>query len=95
MTFFHSFSSICWRYPLNITSSANDAIGTASGTFLTDLEFYQAEARFLRAFSYWHAIDMFGNVPFVTEDDLPGAFYPERIVRTDLFTYVESELLDF
>lgn len=65
----------------------------ATGTFLTDLKAYKAEARFLRAFSYWHAIDMFGNVPFVTEADLPGAFFPERILREDLFTYIESELV--
>ncbi|RUT79662.1 RagB/SusD family nutrient uptake outer membrane protein [Ancylomarina longa] len=74
--------------------TTNAAIANASGTFKTELENYQAEARFLRAFSYWHAIDMFGNVPFVTEDDLPGAFSPERISRADLFTYVEKELID-
>ncbi|MFA8433180.1 MAG: RagB/SusD family nutrient uptake outer membrane protein [Marinifilaceae bacterium] len=74
--------------------ATNTAIGSASGDFLKDLEFYQAEARFLRAFSYWHAIDMFGNVPFVTEEDQPGAFFPERIVRADLFTFVETELKD-
>ena len=74
--------------------TTNAAMANASSSFLTDLENYQAEARFLRAFSYWHAIDMFGNVPFVTEDDLPGAFSPERITRADLFTYVENELID-
>lgn len=52
----------------------------------------QAEARYLRALSYWHAIDMFGNPSFVTEKDLPGAFLPEQISRKDLFTYVEGEL---
>ena len=52
------------------------------------------EARFLRAFSYYHAIDMFANVPFVTEEDLPGAFFPEQIQRDDLFDYIESELLE-
>lgn len=66
----------------------------AATTFLTDLNAFKEEARFLRAFSYWHAIDMFGNVPFVTEADLPGAFFPERIERGDLFTYIETELLD-
>ena len=54
---------------------------------------YQAEARFLRALSYAHAMDLFGNVPFVTEEDLPGAGFPEQIQRADLFDYVESELL--
>jgi len=54
---------------------------------------YRAEARFLRALSYWHALDLFGNVPFVTEDDKVGSFFPEQIQRADLFDYVESELL--
>lgn len=55
---------------------------------------YRAEARFLRALSYWHALDLFGNVPFVTEEDEVGAFFPEQISRADLFEYVEAELMD-
>jgi starch-binding outer membrane protein, SusD/RagB family len=54
---------------------------------------FREEARFLRALSYYHALDLFGNVPFVTEDDLIGAFQPPRIIRVDLFNYIESELL--
>jgi len=55
---------------------------------------YRNEARFLRALSYAHAMDLFGNVPFVTEEDRVGAFQPERITRDALFSYVESELID-
>lgn len=65
-----------------------------SGTDKTAVEMYRAEARFLRAFSYWHALDMFGNVPFVTEANSVGAFLPEQISRAKLFEYVESELLE-
>lgn len=55
---------------------------------------FQAEARFLRALAYYHGIDLFGGrVPFVTEEDLPGAYFPEMTNRQDLFEYVESELL--
>lgn len=54
---------------------------------------YREEARFLRALSYYHAMDLFGNVPFVTEEDKVGAFIPERITRADLFDYIEEELL--
>ena len=73
---------------------SESAKGSASATFRVELDHYQAEARFLRAFSYWHAIDMFGNVPFVTEADKPGAYFPKRITRTALFEYVETELKD-
>ena len=58
-----------------------------------DIAHFRAEARFLRALSYWHALDMYRNVPFVTEADAVGAFFPEQIMAADLFSYVESELL--
>ncbi|WP_346855869.1 RagB/SusD family nutrient uptake outer membrane protein [uncultured Draconibacterium sp.] len=64
-----------------------------SGSIRTDIELYRSEARFLRALSYYHAVDLFGSVPFVTEEDNVGAFFPEQISRADLFAYVESELL--
>jgi hypothetical protein len=55
---------------------------------------YLHEARFLRALYYYYALDLWGNVPFVTEGDGIGAYLPEQISRADLFTYVEGELLD-
>ncbi len=54
---------------------------------------YRSEARFMRALSYYHALDLFGNVPFVTEEDAPGKFFPKQIKRDALFAYIESELL--
>lgn len=64
-----------------------------SGEMRTNVENYRSEARFLRALSYYHALDLFGNVPFVTEEDPIGAFLPEQIDRASLFTYIENELL--
>ena len=64
-----------------------------TGELLTEIELYRKEARFLRALSYYHAVDLFGNFPFVTEDDEVGFFYPEQKSRADLFSFVESELL--
>ncbi len=61
----------------------------------TDIAFYRAEARFLRALSYYHGLELFGgNIPFVTEEDLPGAFFPEQTNAVDLFNYIESELIE-
>lgn len=54
--------------------------------------YYRLEARWLRALSYWHAIDLFGSVPFATEEDPIGDFNPPQITKADLFTYIESEL---
>lgn len=54
---------------------------------------FRAEARFMRALSYWHGIDFFGAIPFVTEDDVVGNFFPEQKSRTEVFSFIESELL--
>ena len=54
---------------------------------------YVAEARFLRAYFYECAMDMYGNVPFADEKGLPGTFLPKQIARADLFNYIESELI--
>lgn len=58
-----------------------------------DIAQYRSEARFLRALSYYHAIDHFRNVPFVTEQDAVGAFLPEQADANAIFQYIESELL--
>lgn len=55
---------------------------------------YRAEARFLRALSYWHGLDLFGSVPLVTEEYNAGDPPPEQATRAELFDFVESELLD-
>jgi len=53
---------------------------------------YKTEARFLRAYQYWVLMDLYGNVPFVTEADGVGTGIPSQKSRRDLFTYIESEL---
>jgi hypothetical protein len=74
---------------------ANEFIRNAQGNENQQVQQYLAEARFLRALSYWHALDMFGgNVPFVTEDDPVGAYQPEPIGAQELFNYIETELTD-
>lgn len=54
---------------------------------------YSLEARFLRAYQYWVLMDLFGNPPFVTEEDPISKTPPRQISREDLFNYIESELL--
>lgn len=63
-----------------------------TGQDKTNINEYRQEARYLRALSYYHALDMYGSTPFVTENDAVGAFQPTQIDRTALFAYVESEL---
>lgn len=70
----------------------NEFIRATAGQTDPNIVKYNAEARFIRALAYYHAIDMFGNPPFVTEADSPGAFFPKQTTRAALFTYLETEL---
>ena len=58
-----------------------------------EIQIYRAETRFMRALSYLHAIDFYGNIPFVTEDDKVGTDLPTQASRIEVFNYIESELL--
>ena len=54
---------------------------------------FRAEARFIRAYLYWMALDCFGSVPFTTEDSpFVGTYFPSQASRTDIFDYCVSEL---
>jgi hypothetical protein len=74
--------------------AANERLGTLSPDLKEEVDMYLREARFLRALYYYYAIDLWGNVPFVTEQNGVGAFLPEQISRAGLFNYIESELLE-
>ncbi|HKA60321.1 MAG TPA: RagB/SusD family nutrient uptake outer membrane protein, partial [Gemmatimonadales bacterium] len=66
--------------------------GQNDPTLIANVHTYRAEARFLRAFSYWHGVDLFGNIPMVTEDNALGATPPAQAQRADIYAYVVSEL---
>ncbi|GAA4246080.1 RagB/SusD family nutrient uptake outer membrane protein [Winogradskyella damuponensis] len=72
-------------------SFTNAFIQNASQLPDEEAQTFIAEARFLRAFAYYNLIDFYANVPLVTEitTDLPS-----QSSRTELFDFVESELLD-
>jgi hypothetical protein len=53
---------------------------------------YRAEARFLRALSYWHGIDLFGNIPLLTDADALGSTPPQQATRAEIYDFLVSEL---
>ena len=60
---------------------------------VSEIVAYRAEARLLRALSYYHLMDLFGKAAFVTELDPVGTYQAPQYDRAQLFDYVESELL--
>ncbi|WP_134087714.1 RagB/SusD family nutrient uptake outer membrane protein [Olivibacter sp. XZL3] len=82
--------ALCNEFLRNATE---ERLAAFTASEQTEIQTFAAEARFLRALAYSHAMDLFGNVPFVTENDAVEAFFPPRIVRSDLFDYIEQELI--
>lgn len=77
------------------TSDANLDRRGIKAADATTIRQYRAEARVLRALSYWHAIDLFGGGPFIDETIEPTVKnVPPYRKASELFTYVESELKD-
>lgn len=76
------------------TSDSKLASRNITGANAEEAKLFRNEARFMRALSYYHALDLFGNVAFVTEDTQVGITPPPRIERTKLFEYIEKELKD-
>lgn len=57
------------------------------------IDVYRAEARFIRAYLYWMALDCFGSVPFTTENSpFGGAYFPSQASRSDIYDFCISEL---
>ena len=78
-------------------SICNEMIRQSKATEISgynNKEQYIAEARALRAFSYYHAIDMFANVPFSDETSSVGSVGGEQKSRADLFTWLVEECQD-
>lgn len=84
-----------------IVSIANDFLAQSAPEKLVEngisaadqaiIEGYRHEARFLRALAYWHALDLFRNVPLATSI---SAGFPAQATPQELFDFIESELND-
>ena len=77
-----------------IRESTDDKLSSRlTGADVDQAKAFRAEARFLRAVSYMHIVDLFGGGPFVTDTDVVGTTVPAYNTRQQLYSYVESELL--
>ncbi|WP_295935480.1 RagB/SusD family nutrient uptake outer membrane protein [uncultured Alistipes sp.] len=66
-----------------------------SSELATKIQTFRAEARFLRAYFYWIALDVFGDVPFTTETSpFGGGVNPKQKTRAEVFQYCIDELTE-
>ncbi len=83
--------ALCNEFLRNAT---DDKIAGFSEADQTQIRHYRAEARFIRALAYYHALDLFHDIPFVTEADPVGIYIPPRYEAKKVFEFIETELKD-
>lgn len=87
----NDFVTGLWFRLAQEVSFTNSFIDKASDLDSDEVNHFIAEARFLRAYAYSVLLDIYGDVPIVTE---VSADLPSQNSRTEVFNFVESELLD-
>lgn len=75
-------------------TAMNKVLDRGHDAYWAQVQKARAEARLIRAMVYYYGLDVFGSMPFITEDDPIGSFFPKQITRKDLFAYIERELLE-
>jgi len=73
------------------TNAKLDSRGV-SPALKAEIQGYRAEARFLRALSYYHGVDLFGPLPLVDENT-SVAEPPAQATRAEVYDYVVAELI--
>ncbi len=72
-------------------SFTNSFITNAEVLTDAEVQIFIAEARFLRAYAYYNLMDLYANVPLVT---VVSTELPLQSNRADIFSFIESELLE-
>ncbi len=88
----NDFSNALYSRLAQVVTFGNSFIINA-GALTEDPEVasFIAEARFIRAYAYYNLMDLYANVPLVTEI---SAELPQQSGRAEIFAFIESELLD-
>ncbi|MCX2478578.1 RagB/SusD family nutrient uptake outer membrane protein [Pedobacter sp. MC2016-15] len=86
-----------WRLMYTGVGFCNDPIENIEKRSLTQMGLTQAEKdafvaelKLLRAFHYLKLMDLFGNIPVVTQVGIPAR--PETMARKDVFNFIEKEI---
>jgi len=69
-------------------------IESGSIPFTEGKEAVIAELKVLRASYYYVLCDLFGNVPIITQFDVPAGFIPKQSTRKEVFDFIVKDILD-
>ncbi len=77
---------------LRQTIDAKLAERGVSPELVIEIKSMRAQARVLRAMSYYFLMDLYGNVPYIPEEAGVGSYLPEQKDPAFFFNFIENEL---
>lgn len=81
-----------WRRAYSSINNCNRLMYEFRNQELSDTTQLMAELKVARAFWYYVLLDMYGNVPIVTQYDVPDGFLPATNSRLEVYNFVVQEL---
>jgi hypothetical protein len=85
---------LCNEFLRQTTDAKLAGRGHTDASLVAQVHQFRSEARFLRALSYWHGIDAFGDIPLVTDAQPLSATPPAQDTRAEVYDFIVSELTD-
>ncbi len=86
-----------WSQLYSVIYSANAAIEGLSGNTSVSQKakaYYTGEAEFLRAYSYFYLVNLFGDVPLIVSTDVTKSAIAPRADAHDVYTQIIADLID-
>lgn len=75
-----------------LRNCTDSAIAKFSEADAAVIRTYALEARFMRAFTYWWVLDLFGKAPYVDQDTPMTGFIPEVYNGSQLYDFIKGEI---
>jgi hypothetical protein len=91
---FSPYLNDTWEWAYRVIAKANINLPAVRNTLLQvqGKPALIAELKMNRAFAYFWLMDMYGNVPIITEDTPAGS--PPQNTRAEVFAFVEKDILE-
>ncbi len=81
-----------WQEPFKSIFRANSIIENV-GSQIPNSEIYLGQAYFMRAFSHWYLLNLFGNIPLITSTpQTDEEFFPSQVSRDAVWDAIIADL---
>ncbi len=81
-----------FQEPYKSISRANAIIENVTPEVTENADIYVGQAYFIRAFSYWYLVNLFGNVPLITQTPQDDSdFFPEQATAAQVWAQIISD----